>query len=48
MKRAAARSDAMRAQDVPVTLRFGIDTGARQSHQIDPRNGQWASRSSTR
>ena len=30
------------AHDVRVPLRFGVDTGARQSHEIDPRNGRFA------
>lgn len=30
------------AHEVTVKLRFGVDTGARQSHEIDPRNGRFA------
>ena len=30
------------AHDVQATLRFGVDTGARHSHEIDPRSGRFA------
>ena len=42
MNRAAAQPASTPAHDIAATLRFGVDTGARQSHEIDPRNGRWA------
>ena len=42
MNVAATRSHMTNAQEVRVPLRFGVDTGARQSHEIDPRNGRFA------
>ena len=38
----AAEPQPKSAHEVAATLRFGVDTGARQSHEIDPRNGRFA------
>lgn len=42
MNLATTPSQRTTAHDVQAALRFGVDTGARQSHEIDPRNGRFA------
>ena len=42
MNLAASPAPPTTARDVAVSLRFGVDTGARQAHEIDPRAGRFA------